>query len=741
MKDNNDQDGSAQKTRKKPGRAPVSCAECRRLKMKCDRRHPCENCTRRGCAAICPDGTLATGKGNRMVLANTEELHERIEILCGRIRALEDALKILQASVSTEPHPLLVANEVTPPEASTSSIPTIPTTIARPVVSNRDDDEEISLDAFGTLAIGSDGETNFLGHTARSDYLLQESDYEDENITGRLPKEFQKYSWPEAPQPTMILDEEVLGYLPQLNEAYELCNIYLDRSKWLGPFITHDHLYHDLIAHVYHLPNYPWADSDYTCSHRLSLVYMVFALGILLDPARPPYSVEAEDYYRLARAALSYKSAVLETTINAVLSIMHMAQYLELCDTQHGYMQGWVMLGIAAKLAFSMGLDRDSSRWKLDDEVSQRRHATFWQLYRMELMASLHLGRPPLLSEVFIDCPLPRDYFADRDNRNPPQELSYHIWTIQFTRLACYISEEAFGVKSHSYSAILALDRKIREFAQPDWLSFSIDAEMEEPAVKLQRWSAIHLRETVTLQLHRGYLVQALSERPQDLLRSKFKSSVQACYDSALRIIDGLQWVHGQVPSTTERIGSWFGSAVTSAIVLCLLVTRCPTTELSPTAMAKVELICNIVESASGKNRVVSRNLEATKKLRRQARSIFNASRSHSAAPQVIVTDEDNKELERLGGKTRLLARRSKTPSIRSGYSTDRQMGDEGWGTRPSGRSASSDDSNGWSSPGRGSEGPRTPSYHYIGYPPQNMQAQLDPTWHSFIEQLGFGVP
>ena len=87
--------------------------------------------------------------------------------------------------------------------------------------------------------------------------------------------------------------------------------------------------------------------------------------------------------------------------------------------------------------------DRDSSRWGLDDEVSQRRHATFWQLYRMELMAvsvsfyfskvkvcdrrmpqSLHLGRPPLLSEVFIDCPLPRDYFLARSIRNPPQEPS-----------------------------------------------------------------------------------------------------------------------------------------------------------------------------------------------------------------------------------------------------------------------------------------------------------------------------
>ncbi len=54
---------------------------------------------------------------------------------------------------------------------------------------------------------------------------------------------------------------------------------------------------------------------------------MVFALGILLDPARPAYSVEAEDYYRLARVALSFKSAVLETTINAVLSIVRMKEF------------------------------------------------------------------------------------------------------------------------------------------------------------------------------------------------------------------------------------------------------------------------------------------------------------------------------------------------------------------------------------------------------------------------------
>lgn len=53
---------------------------------------PCAKCVSRGCGSICPDGTLAPGKGNRLVLANTEELHARIDAMADRNKALEKAL-------------------------------------------------------------------------------------------------------------------------------------------------------------------------------------------------------------------------------------------------------------------------------------------------------------------------------------------------------------------------------------------------------------------------------------------------------------------------------------------------------------------------------------------------------------------------------------------------------------------------------------------------------------------------
>lgn len=42
-----------------------------------------------------------------MILANTEELHDRIDHLTARVHELEAALQTLQSQVSDEPHPIL----------------------------------------------------------------------------------------------------------------------------------------------------------------------------------------------------------------------------------------------------------------------------------------------------------------------------------------------------------------------------------------------------------------------------------------------------------------------------------------------------------------------------------------------------------------------------------------------------------------------------------------------------------
>jgi len=132
--------GSAARHKKR--NTALSCAECRRLKLRCDRKFPCSACIKRGCSQICPDGSLTTGKGNRFVLANTEALHEKIEQLSHRVRSLEDALSVAHKAIASDRHPLL-----------SDELMRIKNPLERDVIAEppRVQDEEDTIDAVGSL--------------------------------------------------------------------------------------------------------------------------------------------------------------------------------------------------------------------------------------------------------------------------------------------------------------------------------------------------------------------------------------------------------------------------------------------------------------------------------------------------------------------------------------------------------------------------------------------------------------
>jgi hypothetical protein len=69
-------------------------------------------------------------------------------------------------------------------------------------------------------------------------------------------------------------------------------------------------------------PNSLPATDDPVLSHRLSLMFMVLAIGSLVDTNVPAYSIEAEKYHQLARAALFTNGLFDEPTINAVQALV-----------------------------------------------------------------------------------------------------------------------------------------------------------------------------------------------------------------------------------------------------------------------------------------------------------------------------------------------------------------------------------------------------------------------------------
>jgi hypothetical protein len=109
------------------------------------------------------------------VLANTEELHEKIIQLQDRISSLENALATLQAAHSSQPHPLLredllelkapLGTELAPSQAKRRR-----TEATEPV--EPEQGPEV-LDALGTLTIEGEGRSVFYGGTAGAEFLLK----------------------------------------------------------------------------------------------------------------------------------------------------------------------------------------------------------------------------------------------------------------------------------------------------------------------------------------------------------------------------------------------------------------------------------------------------------------------------------------------------------------------------------------------------------------------------------------
>ncbi|KAG7451871.1 uncharacterized protein BT62DRAFT_959771 [Guyanagaster necrorhizus] len=666
------------KPRRKPGRVPTSCSECRRLKLRCDKNVPCEKCVSRGCGAICPDGSLTSGKGNRLILANTEQLHERIEHLCSRIRDLENALKMIQATVSPEPHPLLRA-DLLQLKSPQSTLPTQnglagPSVTIGPTSTSvnsqstylgfstepqqvRSEDENF-IDAFGTLTIGRQGESSFLGKTARSEFLLRALSKPQSTSTLVLPRVSKRIIESNCADPLdESLGHEVFSLLPPLSEAVRLCEIYLEHGKYLYSTVDRTELFDEVLACIYRAESF----TSLSCHHTLYFLFSVFALAVLFDQERPPFSVEAQEYYYLARAAVGLSSINNHQTLRAIQGMIHLAEYEAYSDWEAlGTNSEWITIGCAVRLGQSIGLHLNSSRWQLGEDTSQRRSRIFWQLFACDTWTSFLFGRPPSMSAQYIDCALPRDT-DEIINADGQRETGFHSWIWQYATLMHSVMRAAFGVKVPAYSAILDLDRKIRDFPVPSRFHPCVNygSESLRPTHYMQRWMVLISKESVLLNLHRVYFAQALQDQPDDLAHHRYLPSVMATYRSAWRIMQSLKMLRNYAPLLLNRVNLAWSHALSAVIVMCILVTRAPNSKMTKPSLEELDLVAQLFEEAAPNCRAAANTLDTIQMLRNKAHEAVGQ------APSPESGDLSPDELDRLGGKTHLISSvDSDTPTV-----------------------------------------------------------------------------
>ncbi|KAI0356832.1 hypothetical protein OH77DRAFT_1588729 [Trametes cingulata] len=657
----------AQEQELKRARGAISCAECRRLKLKCDKTVPCSSCKRRGCASICPNGSLTTGQGTRFILADTDRLHRKIAEMSDRIRQLEDGLAILQSSVTREPHPLLSLDLL----KIKSGLELHAATRgagggggggggAEAQEEGDEEEEEVQyIDAFGTLAVRDDGAATFYGRSAGSEsLLLDEKPHLALSTLSRsssahpdLPHELNRLAatFPSGPSdlPIYDLQELMQGYLPPWQRAAQLRDLYLEQAPWFFGAVTQRQLDEEVLplfyeeaaeemrarvqmgasvspsgaAEAFNLP----VQGVHPSSHDLALMFVVFCFGALTDASLPPapHNAEAARYYQLARAALSLEPVLdRPPSVTTVQTLSLMGIYQGLVADEHSIETTWALMGLASKLAQSIGLHRDCARWKLSSSEVQKRRALFWELFITDCWQALATGRLPTFAAQFVDTELAADPDETLADDGTPQP-SFPAWKARWGK-EC-VSNVVMGTltaQAPKYSVILELDRRIRDTPLPKYAQ-GPPPQNAGLAQTMSHYMPINYLHFTLLYVHRCFFAQAIVDNPGDPMRSQYAPSFLAGYRSACALLGSIREQFSLFPVQIARFWVLWTHAFSACVMMGSVVTRGGTSKTAQAALGELRLACDLFEHAASHGGRAGKFLPVVRKLHEKAQAAY----------------------------------------------------------------------------------------------------------------------
>jgi len=575
-------------------------------------------------------------------MAQAQRLSEQVKSLNSRVRELEAALAQNRGAGDTL-------------DTRTSSDSDI-----------SDEGIKAVSEAIGSLSIGLDGQAKYHGESAGAEYLQD-----------LLPEEFQPSKRAEIDLPDEILTlmhafpfglkdcpynkSMFIRYLPSRQRAVDLARIYYRSVAWMYDPISSDEFSSSILEPIYGADGYPSTDGLH--SHRLAVFFMVLANGNLYD-SHPSAATVAEQYYALARAALSLDSILLEVTCATVQALFLVFRFVYNAS-QADKEERWLLTGLTTRIAHTIGLQRDSAAWSLEPDEVQRRRRLFWELFTWENWSSLVHGRPGTLFIQYADCKFPEDLEPYTDVSGE-RELGFHAWKFRYSAECLSISmEHLLSTRAPLYAALLSIDQKIRNYAIPrhlccpDGRSDSALSWSTDPARALQQYCALCVRDSNLLYIHRSYFAQAIREASDNPLRHKYKPSVLAIYQISRRLISTLRDLYPVCP-LAGHVWFFWSAIFSSCVVLAALVVESPGCALAKEAVRELETAVPFFEDGSKLCRPPS-VLTFLKKLHKRASASYTAFKtgqeSNTAVKSGSSTEPD--ELEVVGGRKVVITTKS----------------------------------------------------------------------------------
>ncbi|KAJ3711658.1 hypothetical protein DFJ43DRAFT_1107326 [Lentinula guzmanii] len=579
----------------KRSRGEIACAECRRLKIKCDRLVPCSTCVKRGCQTLCPNGTIPPGQGSRFVLAATDHLQRKLAKFEARMHSLEDALTIAQTTYNLEPHPLLSAR-----------VDVHTDTQALKAISGVSEEDNVYSDVSGSLHVSGSGINRFFGPSGASESLLLDLQPREERLKSTsiprlpeldnsyLPPEIIKFThaFPFTPRniPIASTQRSIESFLPPIERAIALCDTFLENLSWMFHIVSRQLLISELIPAIYQ-------GSALYGPHDLALLFSVLAIGVLVDLSVEPYHLESQHFYQLAQAALVLQSVMTESSVVTIKVLHLMSIYNGLSGHESNLERSYALINLASKVATQIGFHIDPSSWKFKGREAYDRRVYWWNLLAGILWNSLVTGRPIGISAEFITCKIPTVEEEDMYQQGE-FPLGFGVWGFQAT-CTCLLPlvHITLSAKQPPYEQVLEMDAKIRLAVNPKPDS---DPSDDRTAISMRTFVRSHYSHLMLLYLHRPFFTRAMTEHPSNpLLLSPYGKSVITAFHAACAVLDDTCIQYQKKPLLVSRVWQIWSFAYSAAVIVGTIATRVNYLDLEPRPLDQLKLACEVFRGAA----------------------------------------------------------------------------------------------------------------------------------------------
>ncbi|KAF2132989.1 hypothetical protein P153DRAFT_382610 [Dothidotthia symphoricarpi CBS 119687] len=573
---------------RKRNRVPLSCGPCRHRKLKCNRGHPCDNCTKRGDASSCSyasPGNRKKSSSSTASATNPDDMQNRIDRLEGLVLSLMTngaqsagpaAAHAAINSASSDQHFDLSNMSSRMSNGAPESIP------------EEDADEESEMEhvtkSIGVMKVNNN--QTYFASEAHWFAILGEIS-EVKNYFAEHKKQF---------------DDQLKRYKTTLGEEHPPGTAFfgggikrLSKAEILSQFPpkpTADILVsrffntYDPGIHIIHGPTFQkeydrhWMNPEETPVIWIGLVFAMMCIALQsytrAGDEPPEYNnrswAMSNEFRELTAQCLVLADITQLTAGMLETLVLHVhAEYARSRDAELGIL---ISIGIIVRLAMRMGLHRDPGPYKSLSMFQGEMRRRVWAVIRsMDLLFSAQAGLPPIVRPRDTNTEIPRNVYDDElfedmktlPPSRPENEATPTLFLINRTRLIYKLGEAIDLIDTltcSSYEEVMKIDAEARELhnsISPHLKMRSMDESARDPSTLImQRFTLDLLFLKIICVLHRKFIAFSRTQ-------SRFSYSKTAVIDASMTMLQHQATLHRECqPGGRLRNVKWFISSLTT---------------------------------------------------------------------------------------------------------------------------------------------------------------------------------